>query len=476
MALSIARPKRRSLTNPSLIHFFSTSSSSSSSSSTTPPSDQFTDQDANDSHSQPPPPQQQQASFSSFFPDVKASLKQQMQNPQSQNRLNRPNLPPLREPSNVNPSISGPARKIASIEEIRKNLAEFRRRSSVPPPTESKTSGSPYSEQQQQQQQQISFQELYNRSMIRKSEDGLGSIEANNNYNPVSGKLSFQAIRESLRQMRSKASTNAGKRSEDAMSFSALKDRLKLKPMNENESMNSTVIGGTEGLPLPAFGKEDASVKQGASTEFVKMYNYGELGQKLRTLRPEVKEGEKNWFSLEELNERLRKLREMEERETESRIGGISFKDLRQCLVRLKQSDEEKAKNSIERLNLLGQWGTTPDLMKHPPKEHLVEKYFHPDNMSSAEKLKTELAKVREEFKMSESDCGSARVQVALLTTKIKHLSSVLHKKDKHSRKGLLAMVQRRKKLLKYLRRTDWDSYYIVLSKLGLRDNPDYKN
>lgn len=37
--------------------------------------------------------------------------------------------------------------------------------------------------------------------------------------------------------------------------------------------------------------------------------------------------------------------------------------------------------------------------------------YFHPDNMSSAEKLKIELAKVREEFKMSESDCGSSRVQ-----------------------------------------------------------------
>ena len=37
--------------------------------------------------------------------------------------------------------------------------------------------------------------------------------------------------------------------------------------------------------------------------------------------------------------------------------------------------------------------------------------YFHPDNMSSAEKLKIELSKVREEFKMSESDCGSARVQ-----------------------------------------------------------------
>ncbi|RVW14730.1 hypothetical protein CK203_092626 [Vitis vinifera] len=56
--------------------------------------------------------------------------------------------------------------------------------------------------------------------------------------------------------------------------------------------------------------------------------------------------------------------------------------------------------------------------------------YFHPDNMSSAEKLKVELKKVRDEFKMSESDCGSARVQVAQLTTKIKHLNSALHKKE----------------------------------------------
>ncbi|KAI3957849.1 hypothetical protein MKW98_008323 [Papaver atlanticum] len=74
------------------------------------------------------------------------------------------------------------------------------------------------------------------------------------------------------------------------------------------------------------------------------------------------------------------------------------------------------------------------------------------------------------------SDCGSSRVQVAQLTTKIKHLSSVLHKKDKHSRKGLVAMVQRRKKILRYLRRTDWDSYCQVLSQLGMRDNPDYKH
>ncbi|CAA7034776.1 unnamed protein product [Microthlaspi erraticum] len=98
------------------------------------------------------------------------------------------------------------------------------------------------------------------------------------------------------------------------------------------------------------------------------------------------------------------------------------------------------------------------------------------DNMSCGEKMKIKLAEVREEFKMSESDCGSSRVQVAQLTTKIKHLSSLLHKKDKQSRRGLIAMVQRRKKLLKYMRRTDWDSFCLSLSKLGLRDNPHYKS
>ncbi|KAJ6414632.1 hypothetical protein OIU84_003600 [Salix udensis] len=165
----------------------------------------------------------------------------------------------------------------------------------------------------------------------------------------------------------------------------------------------------------------------------------------------------------------------MEEKETESRISGFSYRDLRESLVKLKASNDEKAiKNSVQRLNLMGQLRAS-NVMLQPPKKHLVEKYFHPDNMSSSEKMKIELARVRDEFKMSESDCGSARVQVALLTTKIKHLSSVLNKKDKHSRKGLIGMVQKRKKLLKYLRRTDWDSYCLVLSKLGLRDNPDHK-
>lgn len=310
------------------------------------------------------------------------------------------------------------------------------------------------------------------------TDSGLGRFGAG-----AGGKLSFDAIRESLRQLRlTNDSSQNERRSGDPMSLSAFKNSLKLKPGPES----APVFGGTDSLPVSVFGKERER-KEGEKetmamkTEFVKMYSYGELGEKLRKLRPSVLEGKKEGdtlgFSLSELNERLMKLREMEEKETESSIGGLSYKDLRESLVWLRLTETEKAKkNSIQRLDILGQLGRTPNFMLQPPKEHLVEKYFHPDNMSSAEKMKIELAKVRDEFKMSDSDCGSARVQVAQLTTKIKHLSSVLHKKDKHSIKGLQAMVQRRKRILKYLRRTDWDSYCLVLSKLGLRDNPNYKH
>ncbi|KAL7162192.1 hypothetical protein ACSBR2_042633 [Camellia fascicularis] len=65
----------------------------------------------------------------------------------------------------------------------------------------------------------------------------------------------------------------------------------------------------------------------------------------------------------------------------------------------------------VQRLDISGQFGGTPNFMLAPPKEQLVEKYFHPDNISSLEKPKHELQKVRDEFKMSESDYGSARVQ-----------------------------------------------------------------
>ena len=75
------------------------------------------------------------------------------------------------------------------------------------------------------------------------------------------------------------------------------------------------------------------------------------------------------------------------------------------------------------------------------------------------------------ELSMHERDTGSSEIQVALLTEKIENLSkhTKQFKKDKHSSVGLLKAVNRRKKLLEYLRRNKIDSYKNVISKLNLR-------
>lgn len=76
-----------------------------------------------------------------------------------------------------------------------------------------------------------------------------------------------------------------------------------------------------------------------------------------------------------------------------------------------------------------------------------------------------------EEFGTHESDTGSPEVQVAMLTERINHLTEHLrgHKHDHHSRRGLLLMVGKRRRLLDYLRRQDADRYRSLISKLGLR-------
>jgi len=68
-------------------------------------------------------------------------------------------------------------------------------------------------------------------------------------------------------------------------------------------------------------------------------------------------------------------------------------------------------------------------------------------------------------------DTGSPEVQVALLTTRIQHLTEHLreHKHDFHSRRGLLKMVGRRRRLLKYLQKKDIERYRTLISRLGLR-------
>lgn len=80
-------------------------------------------------------------------------------------------------------------------------------------------------------------------------------------------------------------------------------------------------------------------------------------------------------------------------------------------------------------------------------------------------------AKIVAEYGRCENDSGSPEVQVALLTAQINHLQGHFseHKKDHHSRRGLLRMVAQRRKLLTYLKRKDLASYTSILQRLGLR-------
>jgi small subunit ribosomal protein S15 len=75
------------------------------------------------------------------------------------------------------------------------------------------------------------------------------------------------------------------------------------------------------------------------------------------------------------------------------------------------------------------------------------------------------------EHRLHETDTGSTEVQVALLTERISHLTEHLkfHKKDHHSRRGLLMLVGRRRRLLDYLRDNDVERYRALIAKLGLR-------
>ncbi|MGB0370398.1 MAG: 30S ribosomal protein S15 [Opitutales bacterium] len=75
------------------------------------------------------------------------------------------------------------------------------------------------------------------------------------------------------------------------------------------------------------------------------------------------------------------------------------------------------------------------------------------------------------EYKVHDSDTGSCEVQIALLTARIAHLTEHLrtHRKDFHSRRGLIKMTSRRRKLLDYLKRHNLEKYAEIIQRLGLR-------
>ena len=88
--------------------------------------------------------------------------------------------------------------------------------------------------------------------------------------------------------------------------------------------------------------------------------------------------------------------------------------------------------------------------------------------MSTSREKKQELI---EQHRLHETDTGSPEVQISLLSERINHLTEHLkmHKKDFHSRRGLLRMVGRRRRLLDYLMNSDIESYRQLIAELGLR-------
>jgi small subunit ribosomal protein S15 len=86
--------------------------------------------------------------------------------------------------------------------------------------------------------------------------------------------------------------------------------------------------------------------------------------------------------------------------------------------------------------------------------------------------LSTETKKeIIEKFKLHEKDTGSSEVQIALLSNRINYLTEHFqtHKKDHHSRRGLLKLVGQRRKLLNYLKKNDVNKYQQIIKDLGIR-------
>lgn len=75
------------------------------------------------------------------------------------------------------------------------------------------------------------------------------------------------------------------------------------------------------------------------------------------------------------------------------------------------------------------------------------------------------------EYKAHDKDTGSCEVQIALLTARISHLTEHLrdHRKDFHSRRGLIKMTSRRRKFLDYMKKNDLEGYKAIIAKLGIR-------
>lgn len=240
-----------------------------------------------------------------LYADIKARLRQ--------SPPRRPTAIPPPPPSSRPPPPSRPA-KAASLDEIRKHLSEFRSRTAPPNPPSPPPS--------------FSFSEIYKSSVPGPPGD---------RQEPP---FSFDVIRESLRNIRKPA--DAGDAVKPARppsptlspeSLQALKDGLKLQQPNAADTIKDSTF---------QTKLADSSYRM----DYLKIYSHKELGEKLRQLRPQVGKDKTDWFSLAELNERLKKVKAMDEEKYEKRPVGVTFQDLRQCLMMMKEETDNK-KNQV---------------------------------------------------------------------------------------------------------------------------------
>ncbi|KAF5466820.1 hypothetical protein F2P56_016715 [Juglans regia] len=273
MAALQLRPKHRTLHNPSLIHLFSTSS--------TPPEPTSAEQSPTSGSSDP---SESQRSLSSYFSDVKQQ-QQQQHRPASPFSQRNPTIP-AKPSSPLDLSFSKPS-EIGSLGQTLKNFDEFRLRSSVSPLSRpnSAHATTPSSESSSQP---ISFREPYKRYMTER--------DGENGTNTASGPGEFggSVFEEYLRQLRSSPEMVQNERRRQQLLAQEVVDNLKLEQSTDPDPVPVPVIGGTGTLPVSVFGKEreqkdTEGEKMAMKTEFVKM----------------------------------------EDKETESRIGGVTHKDLR---------------------------------------------------------------------------------------------------------------------------------------------------
>ncbi len=95
----------------------------------------------------------------------------------------------------------------------------------------------------------------------------------------------------------------------------------------------------------------------------------------------------------------------------------------------------------------------------------------HGESLGMSEQIDKQKAGIIAEHRLHDTDTGSPEVQIAILTKRINHLNEHLqkHKKDHHSRRGLLMLVGQRRRLLDYVRKNDVERYRSIITKMGLR-------